>query len=270
MDAMFAYAEENGLDEKYNFTVFDAQFDTATQLQQVENAISQGVDGIIMIAVDMQGSVAAVNAANDAGVPIVGVNTDIIDNTLFTSYVGSDNVESGVIEMTALAEAMEGEGKLVEMHGNYGEAPQLQRDEGIRKVLADYPGIEIVAEDSGLWSRDSALELMENWIQSGVMDDVKAVVAHNDSMAVGAMIALEEAGMDNVLIAGIDANADMLGYLKEGRVAVTVFQNAAEQGAQGVAQMMKILNGEDYEQIMWIPYELVSADSADQYLALYE
>lgn len=270
MDAMLTYAEDNNINESYNFTVFDAKFDTATQLQQVENAVSQGVDGIIMIAVDMKGSVAAVNVANDAGIPIVGVNTDIEDNSLFTSYVGSDCTVSGFIEMTALAEAMGGEGKIVEMHGNYGEAPQIQRDAGIRQALSEYPDIEIVAEDTATWNRDQGLAVMENWIQSGAMNGVKAVVAQNDAMAVGAMIALEDAGMTDVLVAGIDANEDMLGYLKEGRTTVTVFQNATSQGEQGVAQMLKILNGEDYEQTVWIDYELVTSENVDQYLALYQ
>ena len=265
-DAMLDYAAATGLDQRYDFTVFDANFDTATQLQQVENAIAQGVAGIVLIAVDAEGSMATLAAANEAGVPIVGCNTEVADNTQFTSYVGSDTLESGRIEMRALAEAMGGEGKIVEMHGNYGEDPQIKRNAGIREVIAEYPNIKVVAEDTAKWSREQGVELMENWIQAGIMNDVKAIVAHNDAMAVGAMIALEDAGMTDVLIAGIDANQDMLGYLQEGRVAVTVFQNAVGQGEGAIAKIAKIIEGEPYEQFVWIPYELVLPEDADKFL----
>ena len=114
---------------------------------------------------------------------------------------------------------------------------------GIEEILSDYPDIEIVASDTGNWSRDTAKTKMENWISTGIMDDVKAVVCHNDAMAVGCMMALEEAGMKHILIAGIDANADMLGYLKEGRVAVTVFQNATGQGEGAIKALAAIIEG---------------------------
>ena len=270
VDAIMKYAEENGLNEKYDFTLFDANFDTARQLQQVENAINNNVAGIIMIPVDMEGSVVAVNAANDAGVPIVGCNSDITDNSLFSCYVGSDTVESGRIEMAALAEAMGGEGKLVELQGNFGESPQILRHQGIEEILAGFPNIEIVASDTGNWSRDTAKTKMENWISTGIMDDVKAVVCHNDAMAVGCMMALEEAGMNHILIAGIDANADMLGYLKEGRVAVTVFQNAVGQGIGAIKAVVAIAEGQEYPKFDWIPYELVTVETADNYLALLQ
>ncbi|MBR1559061.1 MAG: substrate-binding domain-containing protein [Clostridia bacterium] len=267
-DAMEKYAEDNGLNDKYEFTVFDANFDTAKQLEQVENAIGQGAAGVVMIPVDMKGSVPAVQACLDAGVPVVGCNSDIEDNTLFDCYVGSDTVDSGHIEMQALAEAMGGEGKLVEMEGNYGESPQILRDQGIRDIVEQYPDIEIVYNDTGKWSRDEAKTKMENWIMQGLMDDAKAVVCHNDAMAVGCMMALEENGMNDILIAGIDANADMLGYLKEGRVAVTVFQNAAGQGEGAIKAVVDLVEGKEVPQFDWIPYELVTVETADDYLAL--
>jgi ABC-type sugar transport system substrate-binding protein len=97
-DAMQVYIDDNKLAEKYDFTFFDADFDTATQLQQVENAIAQGADALVMIAVDAEGSMAAVNAANEAGVPIIGCNTEVSDNSKLTSYVGSDCLNLAVLK----------------------------------------------------------------------------------------------------------------------------------------------------------------------------
>ena len=268
VDAINAYAEREGLTEKYDLTLFDAQFDTAKQLEQVENAINQGAAAVVMIPVDMKGSMGTVQACIDAGVPCIGCNSDIDDNTLFTCYVGSETVTSGEIEMQALADLLGGEGKIVEMEGNYGESPQILRHEGILNILANYPGIEIIHSDTGKWSRDEAKTKMENWIVTGIMDDAKAVICHNDAMAVGCMMALEEAGMNDILICGIDANKDMLGYLKEGRVAVTVFQNAVGQGEGAIKAAVAIIEGAtDYPQFDWIPYELVTPEQADEYLA---
>lgn len=267
VDAMQKYAADNGLTDKYDFTVFDANFDTAKQLEQVENAINQGVAAVVMIPVDMIGSVPAVQACIDAGVPCIGCNCDIEDNDLFSTYVGSVTLDSGVIEMTELARLMGGEGKLVELQGNYGESPQILRHEGIAQVLAENPGIEVIADDTAEWSRDMAKTKMEGWIVRGLMDEAKAVVCHNDAMAVGCMMALEEAGINDVLIAGIDANKDMLGYLKEGRVAVTVFQNATGQGEGAIKAAVAWAEGEEYQDYDWIPYELVTPETADEYLA---
>jgi ABC-type sugar transport system substrate-binding protein len=114
------------------------------------------------------------------------------------------------------------------------------------------------------------MAFVENIFQTDLANEITAVVAHNDAMAVGAMIALEGMGRKDILIAGIDANADMLGYLKEGRVAVTVFQDAAGQGKGAVEQAIKILNGEAYEHDLWIPYQLVNLDNADEFLAMYQ
>jgi len=269
-DGMEKYISDNNLQNKYEFTFQDGNFDTATQLQQVENMIAQGVDAIIMIAVDAKGSMASVLAANEAGIPIIGCNTEVDDISQLTAYAGSITVESGRIEMAALAELMGGKGKLVEMHGTYGHDPQIYRNQGIREVLAGYPDIKVIAENTANWSRDEAVAVMENWLQSDIGKDITAVVAHNDAMAVGAMVALEDMGRKDVLIAGIDANKDMLGYLKEGRVAVTVFQDAVGQGAVAVETAVKIVEGQPYEQYNWIPYVLVTPETADEYLALYD
>jgi len=269
-DAMQKYITDEALNNDYNFTFFDADFDTATQLQQVENAIAQGAAAIVFIAVDTEGSMSVVKAANDAGVPIIGCNTEVADNDQLTSYVGSDCVESGRIEMAALAEAMGGKGKLLELHGTYGHAPQIDRDKGIREVLKKYSDIQIIAEDTANWARDEAMAFVENFFQTEASKEITGIVCHNDAMACGALAALEAIGRDDIMIAGIDANKDMLEYLKEDRVTLTVYQDAKGQGEQAVAQAIRVINGEPYDKYVWIPYLLVDKTNVDEYLALYK
>jgi len=112
---------------------------------------------------------------------------------------------------------------------------------------------------------------MENWLQSNLKDQFNAVVCHNDEMAIGAMKAIEAAGMlDKVVIGGIDATPEMLRYLKEGSVEVTVFQDAKGQGGKSAEIAVKVINGEQVEKEYMIPYLLVKPEEADKYLALYE
>ena len=98
---------------------------------------------------------------------------------------------AGEIEMSAVAEALEGKGRIVILEGTYGHEPQLQRKRGYDNVLKEYPDIEVVATQTGKWYRNEAMAVMENWLQADM--GIDAVVAENDEMALGALKAIEEA-----------------------------------------------------------------------------
>jgi inositol transport system substrate-binding protein len=194
-------------------------------------------------------------------------NADSVANY---SYAGSSSVESGEILMEAMAEVMGGKGNMLELQGFYGHEPQIERHLGIENVLKKFPDIKVLAEDSGKWNREEGMKKVENWIQSDLKGKFNAIVAHNDEMAVGAVKALEDAGLaDKVLVGGIDATPDALNMLKEGKLAVTVFQDAFGQGAKGIELAVKALQGEKLEREYIIPYLRVKKEEADKYLALF-
>jgi inositol transport system substrate-binding protein len=260
--------------EKYpdvQFVFVDGKFDSAVQMGQAENFIAQGVDALIYIPGDAEASKNLVDKVVAANIPIIGCNTKVKEMDKLTTYAGSDTIESGKILMEGLAQVMGGKGQLIELQGFYGHEPQIERHNGILEALANYPDMEIIKEDSGEWNRDKGMQKMENMLQSDLAGQFQGVVAHNDEMAIGAMKALEAAKMlDQVKVAGIDATPEALRYLKEGKLALTVFQDALGQGAMAVDLAVKVLNGETVEKEVMVPYVLVMPEDADKYIAIYE
>ncbi len=257
------------LGDEFEVIFYDAKYDQNEQLKQAENLISQNVDAIVLMAVDAEAAKPVVTAIHEAGIPLISVNRILANQELAVSYVGSDSVESGEILMEAVARLLEGKGDIVVLHGSYGHEPEIKRQEGILNILKNYPDIKIVAENTGDWYRDKAMDVMENWIQSGMKFD--AVVAHNDEMAIGALLAIEDAGLtDKIIIGGIDATPEAIEFLKQGKLHVTVFQDAKGQGRKAIEVAAAAVKGEEVKKEYMIPYELVTPDKADEYLERYK
>jgi len=254
-------AEELGVD----LEIFDGNYDVNTQLGHFENMIAQKFDAIIFSPVDIDAMAVAVDKAAAAGVPVFGVNTRVKSDKL-TSYIGSNDVNAGEIEMTWMAEKLGGKGNIVILEGPIGSSAQVQRKEGIHNILAKYPDIKVLSEKTANWSRAEGLTLMENWLQA-FAGKIDGVVGQNDEMALGAIKALEGKGLkDKIPVVGVDAISDALKSLKEGKLNATVFQDAQGQGAMSVDVAVKFLKGEKIEKEYWIPFELVTPDKADEYI----
>ena len=253
-----------GEDEGVEVTVQDAEFDVSKQLQQVENFIAGGYDAVVIKPVDSEGCAPIASACNEAGIPLIVVNT--IANCDYDTYVGSDHVVSGRLQMEYVAEALGGEGKVAILQGDLMNSATNERTEGNEEIAAQYPGIEIVSKQEASWMRDEAMTKMENWISSGM--EIDAVVANNDEMALGAAQVLQEAGITDVLVCGIDATTEALNALKEGTLSMTVFQNGYEQGYQSIVAAIKLINGETVDEFIDVPYESVLPEQADEYLEI--
>jgi inositol transport system substrate-binding protein len=223
------------------------------------------VDVIILNPCEVEASSPAVEKARAAGVPIVNVNSET--RTAPTAFVGSRDEESARLAMEFLAQRLQGRGNVVMMHGFMGQAAQIKRDQGAREVLARYPGLRLLAHQTAEWDRAKAMALMENWIQSyGARLD--AVFAQNDEMGMGALLALEQARLkDKVLVASVDAIADALQAVKDGRLDATVFQDARGQGGRAVETALRLVRREPCESAVFIPFRLVTRDNVASFLA---
>ncbi len=248
--------------------VEDAQNDVGKQLNQIQNFVASGVDAIIVNPVDTDATVAMSQAAEQAGIPLVYVNRepinvdDLPDNQAF---VASDERESGTLETQEvcrlLKEQGKGEGaKILVLMGELSNQAARQRTQDVHDVIAteECSFMEIVEEQTGNWQRTQGGDLMRNWLSAGLEFD--AVVSNNDEMAIGAIQAMKAAGMDmgEVIVGGVDATQDALAAMAAGDLDVTVFQNAAGQGQGAVDAARKLAAGEDVEQKVYIPFELVT------------
>ncbi|MEO6000144.1 MAG: sugar ABC transporter substrate-binding protein [Chitinophagaceae bacterium] len=260
-DAMVARAKE--LHVELNIT--DAQRTAEKQVQQIETFISQKVDAIILNPCEVEASSPAVDKARAAGIPIINVNSETKSEP--DAFVGSNDEISGEIAMEYIAKSINYKGNIVIMDGYMGQAAQIKRATGAQKVLAKYPEIKVLAEQTAEWDRAKGMTLMENWIQS-YGDKINAVFAHNDEMGLGALQALEQSKMkDKVVLVSIDAIADALQAVEDGRLNATIYQDAKGQGNGAVETAIALIKKEKLSsrQVL-IPFQLVTKENINNFL----
>lgn len=257
-----ANAAEKKADELgAELVVYDGNYDPSTQISQIETMISDGCDGIILNPQDAEACSPCVDKAVEAGIPIVGVNTRV-QNDKLTSYVGSQDVTAGEMEMQNIADLIGGKGKIVILEGPMGQSAQIERREGIQNILDKYPDIEVLAEKTANWSRSEGMTVMENWLQA--FDQIDAIVAENDEMALGAKEAAKAANKDIPAI-GVDGITDALNAVDSGDLVASIFQDGAGQGSKAVEVLIDAINGKDVEENYWIDFEEVNKDNVSDF-----
>jgi inositol transport system substrate-binding protein len=246
----------------------DAQGDVGRQLSQIQNFAAQDAAAIIVNAADTSATPGMTKAARDAGVPLVYVNRKPAEETLPAGvvFVGSEDLQAGTLEMEELARLMNHRGNVAIMVGELASNGAQLRTEAVENVVAKYPGMKIVEKQVGNFQRERGLDLMNNWLTAGTAID--AVAANNDEMAIGAIMAIQQAGIapGKILVGGVDATPDALAELAKGTLAVTVFQNARGQAQGAVDAAVKLSRGEKVDSFVWIPFELVTRENYKAFL----
>ncbi len=263
-DAMIARAAELGTEVE--LLMQDAEGDINKQLEQAEAMKTMGVDAVILNAVDVEGSAPIVDMFIDAGIPVIECNTLTNNADKATCYVGSDDVDAGKIQADFLKTVLPEDAKVCYMMGPIGVSPQIYRKQGIEENLFNGSKIEVLQEQTANWKRAEALALAENWLTT--YQDLDAIICQNDDMAMGALEAVEAAGRkEQVIVIGIDAIADALQAVKDGRLDCTVFQDAAGQGATSVDVALECAKAKTVKtDDVMIPFVLVTKDNVDQFM----
>ena len=213
---------------------------------------------------DADASSPAVTKAQEAGIPIINVNS--VTTAAPDVFVGSRDEESSELAIEFIAEKLGGKGNICMIHGNPGQSAEIKRSDGAYAVLEQYPDMTLLAEDTAHWSREEAMALTENWIQS-YGDQINAIFSQNDEMVMGALKAAENNNMkENMIIVGVDAIPDALQAVKDGRLDATVFQDAYGQATMAVEMAYKMVKGEEVESETYVPFQLVTIDNVDNYL----
>lgn len=277
-DDNFLTVLRNGIDAKgkelgVEVQIEDAQNDVAKQLEQIKNFAAGGVDAIIVNPVDTSATQAMTDAAGKVPLVYVNrqpVNVDTLPDT--QAFVASNEVDSGTLETKEVCKLLKDAGKaeanVYVMMGELSNQAAVQRTKDIHDVIGGPDcgvKINIVDEQTANWSRDEAQNLMNNWISTGKPYD--AVIANNDEMAIGAIQAMKAAGVDmkTMIVGGVDATQDALAAMAAGDLDVTVFQNAAGQGAGALDAAIKLSKGEKVEKKVYVPFELVNPANLANY-----
>ena len=263
---------EADLYDGIDLVVTDAQNDLNTQVSDVQDLIAQGVDVLLINPVDSAGIVPAVREANEAGIPVFAIDRaiDTSGDAQVVAQIASDNVFGGRLQARFVADALGGSGNVVYLAGIPGTSAAVDREEGFTDELAQIaPDMQIVANQPAGFDRGEGLTVMQNILQS--QDEISAVVAANDSMALGAMQAIQQAGATQpdgspIVIVGFDAIDSALEAIREGNMAATVAQQPSLMGTLGVAAARQyalnslMFSTLDNGQFMPVEVQVISAD----------
>ena len=229
-----------------------------------EEAIVSGVSCVVLAPVDSEAIVPATKKINEAGIPIVNLNTKISDDTQYKTFCGLENINQGYNTAKAMFELMNGEGKIFIIEGSTGAQTSIDRVKGFEKALAEYPNIEVVAQQSANYSRADALNVVQNLLQAH--PDVNAILCCNDEMALGSAEAIDAANLTGTIkVAGQDANNDAVAALKEGKITVTSFGNPYMQGYTAVKAAVDVLEGKKVDAFYEVETVVVTKENVDTF-----
>lgn len=245
-------AEEAAGRLEVTLEVREADDDIDAQKSQVQELIDLGIDALIIIPVDNEALVADVEAADAAGIAVFTVDRSI-DADVVVAHIASDNVAGGRMAADFLVETINEAGSVVELTGIAGTSAAQDRGQGFNEIVAEYPDIEIVAQETGNFNQEDGKAAFAAILES--QTDIDAVFAHNDDMILGAIAAAQEAGVaDDIVFVGFDAIEAAVAALEEGQLRATIAQQPAEMGRLGVETAVQYLDGQTVPG--YIPVEL--------------
>lgn len=259
METIKEKVEANG-DE---LIVIDGAHDQQKQINGIESMISQEIDGIFLNPVESAGVEPALDALNEAGIPIVTYDAGVAATDKVLTFVGSDNTNAGRVCGEDLVKRCPEGGKiLVITHATADSV--IKRLEGFMEAI-EGKGFEVVGESDAQGDQGKAMAAATDLLQAN--PDVVAIFGANDPMAKGAMAAAESAGLTDVLIYGVDGSPDFKAELvKEGTLmAGTGAQSPMTIGEKAVEVMYAYLAGEEVDAEYPIDTFLINADNVSEY-----
>lgn len=246
-----AEAQKLGL----KLVVVDASDDSGKQAAGVDDLLQQKVKVLLINPTDSEAAAASVNRAAQAGIPVVSIDRSV-QGADVAAHIASDNVAGGKMAAEFIVGKLPEGGEMVELAGIAGSSAARERGQGFHEVMDKQQAIKIVAKQPADFDRTKGLTVMENILQSH--PNIKAVFAHNDEMALGAVKALEAANKKDVIVVGFDATDDAQAAVKAGTMAATIAQKPAKIGELGVSTAQKIIKGETVEKNIPVELELVT------------
>lgn len=258
-DALVSYAEDEGM----KVLVADGASDVNQQNSQVENFIAQGVDVVVAISIDLDGNVPAVQACKDAGIPYISLLTHV--NADGYLYIGSENIDAGRAQGEYLAATLPEGAKVCYLTHRPNDQQTIDRKAGLVEKLFDVRAdIELLSEQNCENLKDKGMSITEDWLQ--MYDDIDCIVAQNDDSALGAIEALKAADrLDEVVVVGLDASELAVESIKNGEMAMSVYQDAFAQAKAVVSACVELRDGKTIDQIdsVTIPFTAISIDNID-------
>lgn len=258
-------AHDRAVELGYDATIFDSQNDTAKEAANFENVIADGYSAILFNPTDANGSIANVQKAKAAGIPVFCIDREINSTNAATCQMLSDSYSGCVKLGQYFVKTVGKDGEYAELLGIVGDNNTWNRSKGFHSVVDRYPGLKLVAQQSGEFDRAKGLEVMESIIQAH--PNIKAVFCGNDAMALGAYQALVTAGKaDQVKVFGFDGADDAVKLIAEGKMAATGMQFPKLMARKSAEYADQYIQGKrDFPQKVPVPVELVTQENVAKY-----
>lgn len=220
--------------------VSDAKGDSDTQVSQIQDFITQGVDAIIYIPAGATAATVPVRAAKEAGIPIVTVDRNP-DGAPGDTFIATDSVAAAEALGDWVVEQTNGTGEVGIIQGQIGTTPQVARQEGFGKAL-EGTNLKVVAEQASLqWAQDEGYDIATDMLQSN--PGITVFFGQADALALGASSAARAAGA-KVLVVGFDGDVAGLEAVRDGDLGATITQPTQGMGKLALQSAVKLSNGE--------------------------
>ncbi|MCX8280108.1 D-ribose ABC transporter substrate-binding protein [Phyllobacterium sp. 0TCS1.6C] len=227
-------AEARAKELGYETLILVHDDDANKQSQLIDTAIGRGAKAIILDNAGSEASIAAVKKAKDAGVPSFLIDREINATGIAVSQIVSNNYQGAQLGAEEFVRLMGEKGNYVELLGREADLNAGIRSKGYHDVIDEYPDMKMVAQQSANWSQTEGYSKMETILQAN--PDIQGVIAGNDTMAMGAIAALQAAGRKDVIVVGFDGSNDVRDSIKSGGIKATVLQPAYAQAQRAVDQ----------------------------------
>jgi ribose transport system substrate-binding protein len=260
--SMRSGAQQAAKSQGVRLLVSDAQNDSATQQDDVQNFVTQQVDAILVNPVDPKAIVPAIQAANQANIPVICLDRGASGGKVET-LIASNNVKGGEMAGQEMLKLV-GSGSIAQLEGIPGTDPARDRGQGFQQAINGQSAVKLVASQTANFDRAQGLNVTENILQAN--PDIKGIFAQNDEMALGAVRALGSHAGSDVKVVGFDGIEDALKAIQSGKMNATVAQQPDKIGSLGVQNAMKVIDGKSVPKNIPVEVKLVTKENVSQFL----
>ncbi|ABX04844.1 MAG TPA: sugar ABC transporter substrate-binding protein [Herpetosiphon sp.] len=251
------YARQNATRFDFTATGINDERDFATQIASFERLVNEQYDVIVLAPADSIALVAPVAKAVKAGIVVINIDVALDEATkkaagIDLAFFGPDNRAGAKMSGEVLAKALGAGGKVAVLEGNPEADNAVQRRLGFDDAIAD-GSLNLVVAESGHWETSEGQSITAAWLKK--YPDLQGIMCANDSMAFGAVQALEAANLlDKIKVVGFDNIPAVQPLIKDGKMLATVEQYGAQMAAIGMDYGYRTLKGEKFSG--WIRTEL--------------
>jgi erythritol transport system substrate-binding protein len=261
-DAAKAEAESLG----YETSVSSHDDDPNKQSELIDAAINGGALAIVLDNAGADASIGPIQKAVDAGVPVFLIDREINETGIASAQIVANNAQGAAAVAEEFVAALPDGGKYIELTGKESDTNAGVRSEAYASVISQYPNLVQSAKETANWSQDEAFTKVETLLQRD--PDIQGIIAGNDTMALGAVAAVEAAGLlDTIKIVGFDGSPDAVQAIKDGKLVATGLQPAVLISQLAVQQADAFITdgetGEDEKQS--IDCIVINAANAESY-----